>query len=76
MILLLSVGVLEIRSTKESNPEQRTSDQTTVKVVLSTLKLKYFCVKLEVSLKDKVYPKTYYHHIQDDIQVDETPTKI
>jgi hypothetical protein len=37
------------------------------------MKLKDFCVKLEVSLEDKVYLKTYY---QDDIQVDETPTKI
>jgi hypothetical protein len=29
-----------------------------------------------MSLEDKVYPKTYYHHSQADIEVDETPTKI
>jgi hypothetical protein len=39
------------------------------------MKLKEFCVKLKVSLEDKVYLETYYHHSQDDIQVDETPTK-
>jgi hypothetical protein len=27
-------------------------------------------------MKDKVYPKTYYHYNQVDIEVDETPTKI
>jgi hypothetical protein len=27
-------------------------------------------------LEDKVYLETYYHHSQDDIQVNETPTKI
>jgi hypothetical protein len=35
-----------------------------------------FNVRLEMSLEDKVYPKTYYHHSQVDIEVDETPTKI
>jgi hypothetical protein len=40
------------------------------------VKSKDFCVKPKVSLKDKVYPKNYYHHNQGDIQVDETPTKI
>jgi hypothetical protein len=30
----------------------------------------------ETSLGDKVYLETYYHHSQDDIEVDETPTKI
>jgi hypothetical protein len=42
----------------------------------SIVKSENFCVKLEVSLENKVYPKTYYHHSQDDIQVDETPMKI
>ncbi len=32
--------------------------------------------KLEVSLEDKVYPKTYYHHMLGRVQIDETPTKI
>jgi hypothetical protein len=40
------------------------------------VKSKDICVKLEVFLEDKVYPETYYHHSQDDTQVDETPTKI
>ncbi len=42
----------------------------------STVKLEDVCVRLEVSLEDKVYPKTYYWHSHNDIQVDETPTKI
>jgi hypothetical protein len=40
------------------------------------MKSKDVSVKPEVSLEDKVYLETYYHHSQDDIQVDETPTKI
>ncbi len=40
------------------------------------MKSEYFCVKLEVSLEDMVYLKTYYIHSQDDIQVDETLAKI
>jgi hypothetical protein len=40
------------------------------------VKSKDFCVKPEVLLEDKVYLETYYHHSQDDIQVDETPAKI
>jgi hypothetical protein len=39
-------------------------------------KIEDFYVRLEISLEDKVYPKTYYRHIQDDIQVDETLAKI
>ncbi len=42
----------------------------------STIKLEDFYVIPKISLEDKVYPKTYYHHSQDDIQVDETPAKI
>ncbi len=60
---------------EESNLEQGISNQTDVKVVPSTMKSEHFCVKLEVSLEDKVYPKTYYHHNHDDIQVDETLSK-
>jgi len=45
-------------------------------VVHSIIKSKDFYVKPKISLEDKVYPKTYYHHSQDDIQVDETPAKI
>jgi len=75
-VLLLNVGVLEIRSTKESNLEQGTSNQLIVEVMSSTMRLEEFCVRLKVSLEDKVYPKTYYHHSQYDIQVDETPINI
>jgi hypothetical protein len=32
--------------------------------------------KLEVSLKNKVYPKIYYHHTLGQVQVYETPTKV
>ncbi len=42
----------------------------------SIVKSEDFCVRLEVSLEDKVYLETYYHHSQDDTQVDETPMKI
>jgi hypothetical protein len=45
-------------------------------VVPSTVKSEDICVRLEVSLEDKVYQETYYHHNQDDIQMDETPAKI
>ncbi len=76
MISLLNVGVWEIKSTKESDLDQRTLDQITAKVVPSTMKSEDFCVRLEVSLENMVYSETYYHHNQDDIQVDETSIKI
>ncbi len=66
----------EIESIEEFDLEQRTLDQTITKMVPSTMKSKDFYVKLKVSLEDKVYPETYYHHSQDDIQVDETSAKI
>jgi hypothetical protein len=40
------------------------------------MKSKDFCVRPKVSLEEKVYPETYYHHNQDEFQVDETPTRI
>jgi hypothetical protein len=40
------------------------------------MKVKHFSIKLEVSLEDEIYLKTYYHHCQDNIQVDETLTEI
>ncbi len=42
----------------------------------SITKTTNFNVKLEISLQDKVYLETYYHHSQVDIEVDETPAKI
>ncbi len=41
-----------------------------------TIKPKNFYVKLEISLKDKVYLETYYHHSQADIEMDETLANI
>lgn len=75
-ISLLSIGVLEIRISTESELEQGTSYQRTLKLMPSTIKPEDFYVKLKISLENKVYPETYYHHTQDDIEVDETPTKI
>jgi hypothetical protein len=45
-------------------------------VVPSIIKPKDFYVKPEISLEDKFYPKTCYHHSQTNIGVDETPSKI
>jgi hypothetical protein len=76
-ISLLSVGMLKIRSTEKSNPGQGTLDHKIVKVVVpSIIKSKNFYVKPKISLEDKVYRETYYHHSQDDIQMDEAPAKI
>ncbi len=66
-ISILSVGVSKIKSTEEFDPKQRTSDQTTTEVVPSIVKSEDFCVRLKVSLEDKVYLKNYYHHNHDDI---------
>jgi hypothetical protein len=43
-VSLLNVGILKIRSTKKFDSKQRTFDQTTAKVVPSTVKLKDFSV--------------------------------
>ncbi len=75
-VSLLSVRVLKIKSTEEFDLEQRISYQIVAEVTSSIMKLEDFCVTLEVSLEDKVYPETYYHHSQDDIQMDETPIKM
>jgi len=44
--------------------------------VFSTIKWKDFYVRPETLFEDKVYPKTYYHHSQADIEMDETPSKM
>jgi hypothetical protein len=44
--------------------------------VASTTKTIEFNVKPKISLEYKVYFKTYYHHSQADIEVDETLAKI
>jgi hypothetical protein len=51
--------MLKIKSTKESNPKQGTLDQTTAKMEPSIVKSKKNYVRPEVSLENKVYPKTY-----------------
>jgi hypothetical protein len=33
-------------------------------------------IRPETTLEDKVYPKTYYHHSQANIEMDETLAKI
>jgi hypothetical protein len=68
---LLSIKELKIRINEEFEPQQGT-----IEVVFSIIKTIDFYVKLEISLEYKVLPKTYYHHTQDDIEVDETPAKI
>jgi len=73
IISLLSVGVTKITINGKFELEQGISYQGVVEVVALTTK---FNVKLETSLEGRVYPKTYYHHSQADIEVDETPTKI
>ncbi len=45
-------------------------------MVPSITKLEDCHVKPKISLEDKVYPKTYYHHSQTDIEEDETLAKI
>jgi hypothetical protein len=70
------IKVSKVKVSGESNPKQETSNQRATKVVLSTTNTTKFHVKLEISLEDKVYPETYYHHNQVDIEMDETPTKI
>jgi hypothetical protein len=60
-ISLLNIELLDIKINEEYDPKQRMSDQGAIKVVPSTTKLEDFYVKLEISLEDKVYPKTYYH---------------
>jgi hypothetical protein len=54
--------VLEIRNIEKLDPGQGTSYQRAIEVMPSIIKSKDFYVKLEISLEDKVYPKTYYHH--------------
>ncbi len=75
MVSPLNVRISKIKSTKESNSKQRMLNQIVIEVVPSTVKSKDICVKPKVSLEDKVYFETYYHHSQDDIQVDEIPLK-
>ncbi len=75
-ISLLSKRVSKIKINKEFNTKQGTSNQGTVEVAPSTTKTTKFNVRLKISLEDKVYLETYYHHNQVNIEVDETSAKI
>jgi hypothetical protein len=44
--------------------------------MVSTTKTIEFNVRPKTSLEDKLYLKTYYHHSQANIEVDETLAKI
>jgi len=44
--------------------------------MVSTTKTIELYVRPKTSLEDKIYLKTYYHHSQAYIEVDEKPTKI
>jgi general stress protein 26 len=76
IVSLSSVGVSKIRINGKFKPQQRILDQSKVEVVASTTEATKFNVKPKMSLKDKVYLETYYHHSQVDIEVDETLDKI
>jgi hypothetical protein len=75
-ISLLNVQVLEIRINAYSKLEQGILDQRVVELKASTTKITKFNVKPNISLEYKVYVKTYYHHNQVDIEMDETPSRI
>jgi hypothetical protein len=62
---MLSIGVSEIRINEESEPQQRTLDQGVVDMVPSITKTTKFNVKLYISLEDKVYLETCYHHCRN-----------
>jgi len=75
-VSLLNVGVSKIRNVEEFDLKQGTNDQRVAEVVPLTVKLEDFYVTPKVSLEDKVYLETYYHHSQDDIQMNKTLAKI
>jgi hypothetical protein len=75
-ISLLSVRVSKIRNIEKYDPGQGTLDHRVVEVVSSIIESKDFYVIPKISLENKVYRETYYHHSQDDIQVDEILAKI
>jgi hypothetical protein len=62
MVLFLNVGLSKIRTIGEFDPKGRTSSQTIMELKPSTIKSEDVCVRLKVSLEDKVYLETYYHH--------------
>jgi hypothetical protein len=75
-ISLMSIGMSEVKFNGEFDPKQETSHQGAIEMVILTTNTTKFHVRLEISLEDKVYPKTCYHHSQVDIEVDEIVAKI
>jgi hypothetical protein len=75
-ISLLSISVSEVRTNGQSDPYQGIPIQRTIEVVPSTINIIEFHVKLKISLEEKVYLETYYHHSQTNMEMNETPTKI
>jgi hypothetical protein len=61
IILLSSVGVFKIKIIEKFELVQRTSYQRVVEVVFTT-KSEDLYVRPKISLEDKVYLETYYHH--------------
>jgi len=62
IISLLNIKMLEIKTNGKSNPKQGTSYQGITKLGPSTTKSEDFYVRPKISLEDKVYSETYYHH--------------
>jgi len=76
IVSLLSVRCSEITNNVESKLKQRISNKKAIELMASIRKTIEFNVRQEISLEDKVYKETYYHHSQVDIEMDETPIKI
>jgi hypothetical protein len=79
---LFSIGTITISDeivsllSVESKLKQRISNKKAIELMASIRKTIEFNVRQEISLEDKVYKETYYHHSQVDIEMDETPIKI
>ncbi len=54
--------MLEIKISENFEPKQGTSNQGAIEVVPSTTKTTKFNVRPEISLENRVLPKTYNHH--------------
>jgi hypothetical protein len=54
--------VSKIRSIEEFAPGQGTLEHKIVEMVHSIIKSEDFYVRPKISLEDKVYCETYYHH--------------
>ncbi len=61
-ISLMSIEVSKVRISGKSDLEQESSYQGATKVMLSTTNTKKIHVRPNISLENKVYPETYYHH--------------